>query len=728
MHLTDAPNDPASVKLLKSIKDKQESRIDLKPSDLVDMSEMIRGHVATDTETSGLYADDGARVSTSSVAWIADPQQPDMDWAEWANRWDNVTYGIEEIAPGYEVYIASVAWPFDQGTEGPPLKPEDSGQPSLFAEEPNLSSYEWRSLLDFFSKHPLTMHNAKFDLEKYRVGVRRWPLVGFDLEDQIVWDTQNVNHLLWPLFPTSLKPSCARLFGKEWADEGALVKKYLQKKKLPAGRWDLIPWDHIGKYANTDARITLMLELRQKWEIANTDIGSWLYYKEDAIVAGIEPKDGVYDKIQRRLEQMKVLYRMERRGLPYDEVGSREAANECRSRAKEVALALPFSPTPNKAKDYFFSDKTTDKGVEGLNLIPYSVTDKGAPQLTAEIVGRMVNDRVPHADKWGEYSRVSNAASMWYEGYADAMGTDGRIRTCFRQNGTRSSRVSVERINLQAIPQDYRLSDYAALAGIPTPREFIAAGVPDGWRIFELDLEQAELRVGAMFAECKLMIDMIIAGEDLHTYTTKELFPDIDPNSKIFKDKWRQVGKRGNFSLGFGSGGPTFKAMVSKETGIVLTDNESTRIVRDWNDLFPEWGAAIRKHQRKVETRQTKEGAGWMGYANGERRWFQEYEEAHKAFNQRVQGNLGQFGIDWMLQTDEFLRNATTLRHHAERDKIGEVGLVLTIHDSQVLLLPDNEYGKELANTCAGFGRNLWKQMFPDIPGGVDFHEWMYAA
>jgi hypothetical protein len=706
--------------------------VDALPSDFLEVSDMIKSQIATDTETSGLYADDGARVSTASIAFIAPAED---GWAEWANRWDNVTYGLETIVPGgedvghppYEVYIASVAWPFDQGVEGPPAKPEHNGQDKLWPDAENLPEGEWRSLLLLLGAHRLTMHNAKFDLEKYRVGCRRWVELGAELEANTVWDTQNVNHLLWPLHPTSLKPTCARLFGQEWADEAQVVKNYLAKSKLPAGRWDLMPWDSIGKYADTDARITLMLELRQKWEIDYNNAGSWLHYGDEAAPAGIVPQDGVYDKIERRMRQMRVLYRMERRGLPYDEVGSRLAGEECRKRSAKVAEVLPFTPTPNGAKDYFFTDKRTSKGEEGQNLVPYSVTEKGAPQLTAEIVVRMIEDRVPFAREWGEFSRVSNAASMWYEGYADAMGTDGRIRTCFRQNGTRSSRVSVERINLQAIPQDYRLSEYSALDGIPTPRELIAAAVPEGWRIFELDLAQAELRVGAMFAQCKLMIEMIADDADLHTYTTKNLFPDIPESNPLFKSKWRQVGKRGNFSLGFGSGGRTFKGMVSKETGILLDDNEANRIVRDWNALYPEWGRAIVKHQRTVEKRQSREGAGWLAYLNGERRWFQEYEEAHKAFNQRVQGNLGQFGIDWMLRTEDFLSNDRTLYHHAERDGIGEVGLVLTIHDSQVLLLPDNEFGKELADKCADFGRELWKQMFPGIPGGVDYHEWMYA-
>lgn len=698
----------------------------LLPSGLMDAGdadwrECILGPVATDTETSGLYADSGARVSTASVAFEANSEEP---W----NDYSNVTEGWEEVAPGQpKVYIVSVAWPFDQGTEG---KPEFSGQPQLWPEAENLNSYEWRSLLQFLDEapHGLVMHNAKFDLEKYRVGVRRWPEVGHELESKVIWDTQNVNDLLWRLHPTSLKPTCARIFGQEWADEADVVKKYLAKSKLPTGRWDLIPWEVIEKYADTDARITLMLFYRQLWEINENRGADWLWSQAP------EGDDGgpyiVDQYVNRRLEVMDVLYRMERRGVTYDEVTSREAGIECRSRAKNVAETLPFNPQGEEARKFFFSDGKTSKGVECLDHVPYSVTEKGKPSLTAEIVKRMVADDVPHAAKYDEYNRVTNAASMWYEGYADAMGTDGRLRTCFRQNGTRSSRFSVERVNLQAIPQDYRLSDHSALDGILTPRQIIAKAVADlegSWRIFELDLAQAELRIATMFAKCKTMYDMIVAGEDMHGFTTKALFPKIKFEGPQWAE-YRQVGKRGNFSLCFGSGGTTFRAMVSKETGILLGEDEANRIVRDWRGLYPEFQRAIDRHSNVVARRQGKHKHGWLDAVNGERRWFQPYEEAHKAFNQRVQLNLGQFAIDWMLKTEELLSHESKLQKKAAKDGIGEPGLLLTIHDSQVLLLPDNQYGKDLATQCAQFGKDLWPTMFPGIPGDVDYHEWSYSA
>lgn len=214
-----------------------------------------------------------------------------------------------------------------------------------------------------------------------------------------------------------------------------------------------------------------------------------------------------------------------------------------------------------------------------------------------------------------------------------------------------------------------------------------------------------------MFANEERMLEMIRNNEDLHTFTTKALFPDEDPDGPQFKSKWRQVGKRGNFSLGFGAGWDTFRRMVSKETGIRLADTESMRIVREWNNLYPAWSRAIDRHSSRVAKRQAKYGHGWVDLVTKERRWFDKYEETHKAFNQRVQANLAQFGLEWLHLTDEYLRGQGLDEFNA--------GLILTVHDSQMLLLPDDEEGQAMADKCAQFGRDLWAEWFPGVPGGV---------
>jgi hypothetical protein len=688
----------------------------LKPSDLLLLDPQLKpDEVACDTETSGLFADDGARTSTVSIAWI--------DWTgEWSEFSDRLTYQEEVInADGDVEYVASLAWPFDQGVAG---KPEDKGQGMLWSEADNLPGEEWVALCDWLeSVGSVIWHNAPFDLEKMRVGPRWAPHLGRELESVTTWCTMNVTHLIYPLLsktkggkPTQKLKEVMQILtdgaglNEVIADEAAIVKKYLMKNKLPTGRWDLMPWDTIGPYADKDARLTIRLK---NWQQHDIETGRFDF---------MGTPDEAYALVIRRLQKAVLpCYRMERRGLPYDEVGSRLAADECKTRAAKVARKLPFkNPTPDQAKLFFFTEGVTDKGVEHLDLPAYEVTDTGAPSLTAEVLTRMVNDGVPHADVWAEYKKVQTAESMWYTGYANKMGADGRLRTRLRPTGTTSSRFSASRVNLQATPQDYRLSDHKILNGIATPRSLIESAVDAlemggvHWKLWRLDLAQAELRVAADFAQADDMLQMIKDGTDLHSYTTRNLFPDVDPDDPLFDSKWRQVGKRGNFSLCFGSEWKTFNTMVAKETGIYLTEQEGRRIVRDWNGLYPVFRPAIDRHSRKVAVRQAKYGHGWIDFKNKERRWFGKYEETHKAFNQRVQGNLAQFGLDWIYATDQYLMGQGLDEYKA--------GLVLTVHDSQELLLPATPEGDAMAETCANFGRELWKEWFPGVPGGVDFH------
>lgn len=670
----------------------------IKPSDLLVLmrNNMTIGPMAVDTETSGLFEDDGARISTVSLAFkVPDKMFPIL--YNWAGD-DRITLRVEDIAQGHTAMIASIAWPVDQGRDG---KPEAHGATPLWPEAENLPDDEWDILLRILNQHSLIMHNSKFDCHKFRVGLRTRPDTGIDLMDRVAWDTQNVNDLLWGWEKTGLKSTAARLWGKEWEDESAKVSAYLKKAKLPAGRWDLVPWDVIGPYADTDARLTLMLYLRQQHEIHHMGGGSWLGDHLDVISTA-----------HRRLDVTRMLYRMENKGIPYDQIKSKLTGFECEERAKKIARKLPFSPpTVNKAKHYWFGEEA--KG--GRGMIPYSTTEGGQPQLTAEIVARMVEDGVEHARTWAEYVKVTDAASMWYHGYADKVGVDGRLRTSFRQNGTRSSRFSVERVNLQAIPANYKLGGYASLEGLPTPRDLIASAVPEGWAIWELDLMQAELRVAALMAKCQPMLDMMERGQDLHDYTTQALF-NMDKSHPEW-DRYRQVGKRANFSLCFGSGARTFDNMISKEAGMQLGERECRRIVTEWNGLYPEFHDAIQRHMDTVVRRQLKFQNGWVSYKNGERRWFQQYEDAHKAFNQRVQGNLAQYGIDWLLFTDHYLRQMKELEE-------ANAGLILAIHDSQVLLLPDSPLGQRIAERCAGFANDLWQQWFPGVGGGSSPKRW----
>jgi DNA polymerase-1 len=681
----------------------------MKPSTLLELAVgglTPNGPIALDTETSGLHVDDGARVAVVSIAF-----EIDLAWetaltlhgsqTETSNK--PVT-GVEKYFDSHTVNLVSFAFPFDQGVTNTG-KPEDTGQQSFFDQNDNLDRGEWEALLkwlELVGPNGFIFHNAKFDLHMMFAGVRRWPKVGIDLARWLLWDTQNVCHLAWPQSrTTSLKPTAKRLWGIKETTESELVQTYLRQAKLPAGRWDLVPWDVIAPYAQQDARLTYRLYKHQMHLLETDQLAPWMSALDDNELTAKE-------SIDRRLAVTLMLYRVEQRGLPFDGVRAAEIGKTIDLKVAELQQRLPFKPpTLPMAKHYWFGlgDKN---GVIGLGLKPYAFTQSGLAQVNAQTIDKMVADKVKGASDWRDLQKLQTVGSRWYHGWSSMVGEDGRLRAAFRQNGTISGRFSVERVQLQAIPHNYRLTN-EVLKGIPTPRQLIADGVPAGYELWELDLAQAELRVAALYADCARMLELIRNGDDLHGDAATQLFgvkPD-DPNW----GEMRNVAKRANFSLIFGVGPDKLRGDIEAQTGIVLGRDETRDLVYAWHNLYPEYHRSIESHMRIIEKRQQEHGYGWITLWNGERRWFTNEEEAHKAFNQRVQPALAQFGMDWWLQAEQRLMNQ------------GGQGVVMTIHDSLVLLLR-KDTAEDTAREIQMLGVDLWDQVFPGVPGGVDCKRW----
>ena len=664
------------------------------------------GPVALDTETSGLFPDSGARVSTVSVAWR--------------------TLGE------HDGDTVSLAWPFNQGIEG--KVPTGTGiQDSLFGRDAdhNLPPQEWVALCQWLQivgagGSGLVFHNALFDLTLMNAGVDREGMHGVDLTPCLAWDTQLTAGLIWPMHVDSktgrrdhsLKGLSKTLYGEAEGDEQKVIQTYLRKNKLESGRWDLMPWDVIERYAAKDAELTIRMYYDQVAAIDN-GAAEW-----------IGDADDVHQLLAEDRRVCVALARMEWRGLPYDQAESRRVARELRTR--QQAIELPFAPSSNAAKRYFFEEQGHE---------PPARTAKGAPSLTAEGVDVLVARGIEEAKLWRDWNKAETARKMWYNGYAEMVGPGGRLRTRFRQTGTRSGRFSCERVNLQAIPQDYRLSDARVLEGLPTPRAVIRAEVEKnypGWSTWELDLAQAELRVAAARAKCALMLTLIGEGADLHGETAKELFQATPEDKGWFA--YRQVAKRANFSLIFGSGAETFAGMVRKEVGWEMTKHEADRLVRQWNALYPEFHRTIdvcseqvflRQKRAKAVTARLQSQAGgaggaalgldqgpWIATWGGRRKWFYGGDDFHKAFNQNVQGALAVLASKWLLAADEVIRGYD-VQYKADLDGIGGAGLLLVVHDSLVMLLPD-EQADAITRDVRQAGLDVWAELFPEVPGDID--------
>lgn len=579
---------------------------------------------------------------------------------------DTETSGLHED-DGARVACVAVAWaggsaafPFDQGVRD---KLPTFQMDLLAGDDPNLSEQDWKDLLEWCKGRELIYHNAKFDVAMMRVGTRHWE--GVDLMSQTYWDTMLAAAVLEPTMSIALDACCKRA---EIGEKTGLtaVKQWLKAHKLSTKRYDLAPWSVIEPYVTADAELTLELFEHQVDRV------------EDP-----EEEEGYGPRFEREMELLETLYYMEARGIKYDAAVSMEAAEQLEARADEIEASMPFKCTAAEAKRWFF---------EKEELPPDRVSEKtGVPSLDEEQLRDWEAQGVKWAKEYNQVGTLRRAVSMWYRGYPDKMGPDGRLRCNFRQAKVKSGRMSVERVQLQAMPKDDK-----AIEGIPTVRSLLRA--EKGMGLWSLDLSQAELRVAAQYSGCGTMLKLLAEGADIHGVTCEQVM-GISRDDPEWKFK-RDIAKRLTFGSIFQIGGKKFRATLAKLADIHLPLEECTEQVRRWRSLYPEFGVAYRKADKMASSKRyvpllpktEYEMKSWLG----ERDW------PHTGWNRIVQGSLAYFFKLWMIAIEKEFPGF----------------MILTIHDSVELELPLSE-GDEIAAAVARQGERMATELFMKPETGV---------
>ena len=531
---------------------------------------------------------------------------------------DGARVSAVSIAYRHNNELVVSVFPVDHG---PLDKPNIT--PSLFDTDDNCSQEEWIQLIDWLSKQRLVFHKMYFDLQILNKGHRKWGH-GKDLLMQTVWDTKLAAWVINPLESSALKDIGEKLWGEDAKAEQNELKPYLKKN---GNRFDLVPWSVVGPYAARDAEMTLGLYEHQMQVVAD--------------------RDDLLQHIELEIDVARTLTKMSYRGIGYNVAKSKMEGKRAQALMQLVDADLPFSPpTPTEARKYFYD-------VEGA--IPHCVTAKtNKPSVSECCIRSLIQQGVPGADLYATRQKIMHAIGTYYEGYVNAAGEDDRIRTDWKQDGTVTMRFSSNRVNLQALPHEHQTE---RLEGIVPPRSLFQAMT--NWELWEFDLAQAEARVAAKYAGCQAWLDMFDDGRDLHSETSIRLFGDAE-------FEHRQVAKRANFSLIYGVGPATFSRAVEKFTGIKLLDAEAKKIVNEWRQMYPEFPAVNKRAELVAQQR------GYVLLADGRRRYFQPYEELHKAFNAVIQGSIAQFVKRWMVGVDD-----------DERARV-----LLQIHDSLVVEIP----------------------------------------
>ena len=451
-----------------------------------------------------------------------------------------------------------------------------------------------------------------------------------------------------------------------------------------------MPWDVIKLYVTTDAEMT-------------DDAYNWQQRRLEEIRKGDNPEsERFYNMLMGRIEReylaMRANYEMERRGLGYDDETSLAAADKLEAAAREIERRMPFNVRPKETHRYF---------IQQLGLETDRLTDGGKPSIDEEQMRKWIADGIPWAEEHMLVSKARRASSMWYRGYPEKMGADGRLRTVFKQGDVKSGRFAVERVQLQAIPKADKYAQVGSSVRLP-----IYEDIPDvrdlirpreGYGLWNLDLSQAELRVATKYAECERMARELANGEDIHSNNTIELDLCSGPDHPLWKQK-RDIAKRTTFGGIFQIGPETFQATLSKLANVYLPLEECAVIIHRWRSRYPEFGTEYRRQQRKAYA---EKYVYLLPYTPlEERSYFTSYDRPQTAWNRVVQGSLAIVFKMWMGET--------------ERSWPGN--LVLMIHDSLVLECPLDE-GDEIAAEVAAYGRELTTNAF-ETEMRVDIDRW----
>ena len=319
--------------------------------------------------------------------------------------------------------------------------------------------------------------------------------------------------------------------------------------------------------------------------------------------------------------QLNLFIRMERNGALLDKDEAREQRHQLKDEMREIEHHLRDSLHPvwdgipngteleiwNKSrrewKPVTISRERFKVGspqqLQGLLRhlgLDVMTSDKKALQKLSEDYekGSFIGDLVRNIL---HYRKAKRAADTYLKRWIEFADPAGYIHPGFNLFGAKTGRSSSS-------------GDMGNVQNIPS-RQFLikrAIVTPPGWRMFQIDFGQIELRLAAWIAGCQTMIDMFNQGVDLHKYTMERmevqrlLFGDMTdeeiveaaelsvgddttPAQAVYK-YCRTLAKTCNFALLYRG---TYRVLVRM---LDIPIEHAKLLHSTWNALYPEFAAA----------------------------------------------------------------------------------------------------------------------------------------
>lgn len=423
--------------------------------------------------------------------------------------------------------------------------------------------------------------------------------------------------------------------------------------------WGNVPPSFLAEYAATDA--SLLRPLAEHYITR--------YYEEDK-------SDGELWEFDRKVAI--VLNKIECTGAKVDLSLAEQEVERGEGRMKELANTIGLNPGSSKQLSVLLFDNL---GIPVNDKFRSAKT--GAPSLDKKAMEyyeeQLLALNSPVARQVLEYRGYQKAVSSYWKAYLTHVSADGRIRPNFNLHRTKTHRLSCDTPNLQQIPRitGQPWNNLVKLGFIPEP----------GYELWEVDYSQIELRLTAVYAHEKKLIEIFEDGD-------RDLFTEMALAIGLPRDKV----KTGVYATGYGAG-------LEKLASVF----ESMTIARAFREQYYGNYPGILKATQLASS--VAKGSGMVRGWNKRPRHFKfPSEEGHKAFNSAIQQGAADIVKGQMIKYDE-------------REGIDTEACrgILQVHDSVVFEIRKDKlpyYSKVIPQIMEDVEQDF------GVPFRVDFHKW----
>jgi DNA polymerase-1 len=198
--------------------------------------------------------------------------------------------------------------------------------------------------------------------------------------------------------------------------------------------------------------------------------------------------------------------------------------------------------------------------------LPYGAKKERGYKTDVKVLHKLIGVH-PVIEKILEYRNLTKIYSTYLEGLENYIYEDGKIHTIYKQNLTRTGRLSSVEPNLQNIP----VKDEGG-------RKIRKAFIPDNDCFLSADYSQIELRILAHISKSKELIEAFNNDADIHTKVASDIY-GVSENA--VSKKMRSTAKAVIFGIVYGISG------FGLGENLEISPKEAKNFIDKYYELYP---------------------------------------------------------------------------------------------------------------------------------------------